>query len=159
MDTQTFRRIGDTHWQIDPSGAMRVPAIIHASEKLISGMDDKVREQERSIRDLSRKLKDFRDASLRREVRRKTDRIRSDIRANEEEVGGERAQSGHRVGDLHGGEWPGSVSADEGRNGASLGCRVDEVMAVEVGAGERHEQIAGGAGATIDGNAGRLPIG
>jgi tRNA-splicing ligase RtcB len=45
MDTQTFRRIGDTHWQIDPSGAMRVPAIIHASEKLISGMDDKVREQ------------------------------------------------------------------------------------------------------------------
>src|SRR5210317_1644938 len=32
-------------WKIEPTGRMRVPAIIHASESLISDMDDKVREQ------------------------------------------------------------------------------------------------------------------
>jgi len=45
MDTIQFERTSDTTWQIRPSGRMRVPAIIHAGESLIKGMDDKVREQ------------------------------------------------------------------------------------------------------------------
>ena len=45
MDTGLFTRLSDTAWQIEPSGGMRVPAIIHAGESLIRDMDDKVREQ------------------------------------------------------------------------------------------------------------------
>jgi len=45
MDIQFFERISDTRWEIPPSGKMRVPAVIHASESLIQAMDDKVREQ------------------------------------------------------------------------------------------------------------------
>jgi hypothetical protein len=40
-----FSRIDHTTWRIEPSGAMRVPAIIYADEDLIRGMDDKVYEQ------------------------------------------------------------------------------------------------------------------
>jgi len=45
MDINSFNKISETHWEIKRSGAMRVPAIIHASEELVRGMDDKVREQ------------------------------------------------------------------------------------------------------------------
>jgi tRNA-splicing ligase RtcB len=45
MNINEFRKFSDTHWEIPPSGPMRVPAIIHASEALVLGMDDKVREQ------------------------------------------------------------------------------------------------------------------
>ena len=45
MDTALFERISETAWKIEPSGKMRVPAIIHAGESLIRDMDDKVREQ------------------------------------------------------------------------------------------------------------------
>jgi len=45
MNTSHFERVSDTTWQIRPSGRMRVPAIIHAGESLLRGMDDKVREQ------------------------------------------------------------------------------------------------------------------
>jgi tRNA-splicing ligase RtcB len=45
MDINSFRKISDTRWEIEPRGAMRVPAIIHASETLVRDMDDKVREQ------------------------------------------------------------------------------------------------------------------
>jgi tRNA-splicing ligase RtcB len=45
MNINEFEKLSDTHWQINASGRMRVPAIIHASEELIQGMDDKVREQ------------------------------------------------------------------------------------------------------------------
>jgi tRNA-splicing ligase RtcB len=45
MDPGRFTRIDATTWQIDPHGAMRVPAIIYADEALIRGMDDKVGEQ------------------------------------------------------------------------------------------------------------------
>jgi tRNA-splicing ligase RtcB len=45
MDINGLTRISDTHWQIDPRGKMRVAAVIHASETLLRGMDDKVREQ------------------------------------------------------------------------------------------------------------------
>ena len=45
MNINEFEKLSDTHWQINPTGRMRVPAVIHASEELILGMDDKVREQ------------------------------------------------------------------------------------------------------------------
>jgi tRNA-splicing ligase RtcB len=45
MKTSQFEKISDTRWEIEPSGPMRVPAVIHASEQLIEGMDDKVRDQ------------------------------------------------------------------------------------------------------------------
>jgi tRNA-splicing ligase RtcB len=45
MDTSLFKQVSETAWKIEPSGKMRVPAIIHAVEPLIRDMDDKVREQ------------------------------------------------------------------------------------------------------------------
>jgi tRNA-splicing ligase RtcB (3'-phosphate/5'-hydroxy nucleic acid ligase) len=45
MDPARFTRIDSTTWRVEPSGAMRVPAIIYADEDLIRGMDDKVYEQ------------------------------------------------------------------------------------------------------------------
>ena len=45
MDIALFERASATTWKMNPSGRMRVPAIIHASESLIRDMDDKVREQ------------------------------------------------------------------------------------------------------------------
>lgn len=45
MKTTEFHKITDTRWEIEPTGTMRVPAVIHASEQLIEAMDDKVREQ------------------------------------------------------------------------------------------------------------------
>jgi len=45
MDTAAFTKISETLWRIEPTGAMHVPAVIHADEQLITQMDDKVREQ------------------------------------------------------------------------------------------------------------------
>lgn len=45
MDTSGFIRQGDTRWELPPQGAMRVPALIFATEALMRAMDDKVREQ------------------------------------------------------------------------------------------------------------------
>ncbi|MEJ2141363.1 MAG: RtcB family protein [Gammaproteobacteria bacterium] len=45
MDIKIFNKINDTTWCIEPTGDMRVPAIIYADEQLIRDMDDKVREQ------------------------------------------------------------------------------------------------------------------
>jgi tRNA-splicing ligase RtcB len=45
MDTTRFTQVTDTEWRIEPSGAMRVPAIIYGGDSLIREMDDKVREQ------------------------------------------------------------------------------------------------------------------
>jgi tRNA-splicing ligase RtcB len=45
MEFKQFSKITDTRWQIEAGGAMRVPAVIHASESLIRDMDDKVLEQ------------------------------------------------------------------------------------------------------------------
>ena len=52
----------------------------------------KIKRHERSIRDLSRKQKDFRDLTLKREVRRKIDHLRSDIRMIEEDMGCDRKE-------------------------------------------------------------------
>src|SRR6516164_3183040 len=40
MDPARFTRIDETTWQIEPTGAMRVPGIIYADEALIRAMDD-----------------------------------------------------------------------------------------------------------------------
>ncbi|MBI2719720.1 MAG: RtcB family protein [Rhizobiales bacterium] len=49
MDPARFTRLDATSWQIDPTGAMRVPAIIYADEELLRGMDDKVYEQAANV--------------------------------------------------------------------------------------------------------------
>ena len=45
MDLNRFTQVDETTWRIEPSGAMRVPAIIYADEGLMRDMDDKVYEQ------------------------------------------------------------------------------------------------------------------
>lgn len=45
MDTSRFIRQSNTAWEVAPHGAMRVPAVIFASEPLLQAMDDKVFEQ------------------------------------------------------------------------------------------------------------------
>ncbi len=45
MDLQRLIRHSDSHWEIPMEGAMRVPAYIFADQRLVSEMDDKVREQ------------------------------------------------------------------------------------------------------------------
>jgi tRNA-splicing ligase RtcB len=45
MDTTELERESDCQWRIAPTGKMRVPAVIYATESLIQDMDEKVREQ------------------------------------------------------------------------------------------------------------------
>jgi tRNA-splicing ligase RtcB len=45
MDLALLRRRSDFEWEIPPQGAMRVPAVIYASEALMRDMDRKVYEQ------------------------------------------------------------------------------------------------------------------
>jgi tRNA-splicing ligase RtcB len=45
MDPATLERRSEFEWVIPPHGAMRVPGVLFASETLLRGMDEKVREQ------------------------------------------------------------------------------------------------------------------
>jgi tRNA-splicing ligase RtcB len=45
MDTKDIERRGECQWRIQPTGKMRVQAVIYATESLIRDMDEKVREQ------------------------------------------------------------------------------------------------------------------
>ncbi|MDH3792375.1 MAG: RtcB family protein, partial [Rhodospirillales bacterium] len=45
MDKTNLSQVSAVEWRVEPSGAMRVPAIIYADEGLIDQMDDKVFEQ------------------------------------------------------------------------------------------------------------------
>ena len=45
MDTSALKRPSECAWVIEPTGKMRVPAVIYATESLIRDMDEKVREQ------------------------------------------------------------------------------------------------------------------
>src|SRR5574341_399571 len=45
MDVTLLKRRSEYEWEIAPHGAMRVPAVIYASEPLIRDMDHKVYEQ------------------------------------------------------------------------------------------------------------------
>jgi len=49
MDLSRFTRVDETTWRIEPHGAMRVPAIIYADEKLMRDMDDKVYDQAANV--------------------------------------------------------------------------------------------------------------
>src|SRR3974390_273098 len=49
MDPARFTCVDPTTWRVEPSGPMRVPAIIYADEHLISDMDDKVYEQAANV--------------------------------------------------------------------------------------------------------------
>src|SRR5574342_1415706 len=45
MDLAGLEKVTATEWRIEPTGAMRVPAVLYADEALICDMDEKVREQ------------------------------------------------------------------------------------------------------------------
>jgi len=45
MDTKLLERKSECEWWIQPTGGMRVPAVLYATESLIRDMDEKVREQ------------------------------------------------------------------------------------------------------------------
>jgi len=45
MDTAGLNRVAEYEWQLEPRGAMRVPAVVFADEELIREMDGKVLDQ------------------------------------------------------------------------------------------------------------------
>jgi len=45
MDISRFEKVNDFEWRVQPTGAMRVPAVLFADEALLRDMDDKVHEQ------------------------------------------------------------------------------------------------------------------
>jgi tRNA-splicing ligase RtcB len=45
VDLALFERVSGIEWRVNPTGAMRVPAVIFATEDLIRDMDDKVYQQ------------------------------------------------------------------------------------------------------------------
>ncbi|MCG6974981.1 MAG: RtcB family protein [Acidiferrobacterales bacterium] len=45
MDLNQLEKLNDTTWQVNPHGAMHVPAVFYASESLVKNMDEKVYEQ------------------------------------------------------------------------------------------------------------------
>src|SRR6185436_17624558 len=53
MDPRRFEQISETEWRLPPQGAMRVPAVLYASETLVRDMDDKVLEQMSHVATLS----------------------------------------------------------------------------------------------------------
>jgi len=67
-----------------------VPAQVDFLARNLTNADSKIRRHERSMRDLNRKMRDFRDVSLKRELRRKIDQSRSDVRMIEQEMNVER---------------------------------------------------------------------
>jgi len=67
-----------------------VPLQVDKLARAIVDSDDKIKRHERSIRELSARMKSYRDQNLRREVRRKIEQLRGDIRMLEQEMGVER---------------------------------------------------------------------
>ncbi|MDW8468589.1 MAG: RtcB family protein [Burkholderiales bacterium] len=49
MDLSRLEKVSEWEWRIPPQGAMRVPAVIYASEALVREMDEKVREQAMNV--------------------------------------------------------------------------------------------------------------
>jgi len=67
-----------------------VPQHVENLARAIGDSDAKIKRHERSIRELTLRMKSFRDQALRREVRRKIDQLRGDIRVIEQEMGVDR---------------------------------------------------------------------
>ncbi len=63
-----------------------IPLQIDLLARTVADSDRKIRRHERNVIQLSAKMKTFRDSHLKREVRRKIDRLRSDIRMIEEQL-------------------------------------------------------------------------
>jgi RNA polymerase primary sigma factor len=63
-----------------------VPSQIDNLAKTVRDSDHKIKRHERSITDLKEKIKSFRDPSLKREVARKIDGLRGDIKSIEQEM-------------------------------------------------------------------------
>jgi len=49
MDTTRLSRIGELEWRLEPTGKMRVPAVIFADATLLADMEDKVLEQTANV--------------------------------------------------------------------------------------------------------------
>src|SRR5918995_140578 len=49
METAGLTRVSEVEWRMEPSGRMRVPAVIFADQELIHAMDDKVLEQAANV--------------------------------------------------------------------------------------------------------------
>jgi RNA polymerase primary sigma factor len=64
-----------------------IPAQVDILARAVLDADAKIKRHERSIQDLTRRMKAFRDPVLRREVRRKIEQLRGDIRILEQEMG------------------------------------------------------------------------
>jgi len=63
-----------------------IPLQIDLLARTVADSDRKIRRHERNVIQLSAKMRTFRDSHLKREVRRKIDRLRSDIRMIEEQL-------------------------------------------------------------------------
>ncbi|HZN54527.1 MAG TPA: RNA polymerase sigma factor RpoD [Candidatus Polarisedimenticolaceae bacterium] len=74
-----------------------VPSQIDNLAKQVRDADHKIRRHARSIEDLKEKMKSFRDAGLKREVQRKIDGLRGDIKSIEQEMMASKAEI-HEVG-------------------------------------------------------------
>jgi len=64
-----------------------IPMQVDYMARTVVDADTKIKRHEWNNRDLTRKMKSFRDTALRRELRRKIDHLRADIRMIEEEMG------------------------------------------------------------------------
>ena len=69
-----------------------VPAYVEQLTREALAANSKIKRHERSIRELLRKMKDFRDSALQREVRSKIEQLRGDIRSLEQEMGASRRE-------------------------------------------------------------------
>ena len=49
MNPDRFERAGPCEWRVSPTGAMRVPVVLYATEALLRDMDDKVLEQASNV--------------------------------------------------------------------------------------------------------------
>ncbi|HSN84747.1 MAG TPA: RtcB family protein [Polyangiales bacterium] len=52
MDITALKRISEDHWELAPSGKMRVPVVFYADRALLQSMDDKVQQQARNVASL-----------------------------------------------------------------------------------------------------------
>jgi RNA polymerase primary sigma factor len=69
-----------------------VPAQIEMLAVAVLDANSKIKRHERGIRDLSRQMRSYRDPNLRRELRRKVEGLRGDVRVLEQEMGGDRKE-------------------------------------------------------------------
>ncbi len=82
-------------------GLKLVPAQVDQLTREVVNANNKIKRHERSIRELHRKMKDFRDVALQREVRRKIEGLRGDVRSLEQEMVATRKELGEVAAAIH----------------------------------------------------------